>query len=359
LEAKKLFLRIISVGAAILIISGGYVINKAFTGNTKFEAEEVFVYVPTDSKYEDVKKILAPYIENQAKIDWVASKRDYDSNVKAGKFLLKKGMSSFSIVRALRLNIPVKLAFNNQEKVQDLFVRIATKKGGEWLEKANQIKVYLKSAEQILSQVSGFIQDIEEKDFLSVYEKIKQSWNSIKPENDLIPNANWDYKLMAELYQVKNKAESWLANVLTGSRAGGQMTDEVKQIWSAIDSILTLSLTKHKIPDFSHLYKKNQFQVEYPEAEQLNSNQVKELIAIYSGGMKGEKNNILVTALNRVNQEIIVLGNTIDETYKATLASGGASAQVFIHAKQEFDAVMKKQKQIENVFIIVEMPKHM
>ena len=126
MEAKKLFLRIISIGAAIIIISGGYVINKAFTGNTKFEEEEVYVYVPTDSKYEDVKKILAPYIENQSKIDWVASKRDYDSNVKAGKFLLKKGMSSFSIVRALRLNIPVKLAFNNQEKVQDLFVRIAS-----------------------------------------------------------------------------------------------------------------------------------------------------------------------------------------------------------------------------------------
>lgn len=126
MEAKKLFLRIISIGAALIIISGGYVINKAFTGNTKFEQEEVFVYVPTDSKYEDVKKILAPYIENQSKIDWVASKRNYDSNVKSGKFLLKKGMSSFSIVRALRLNTPVKLAFNNQEKVQDLFVRIAS-----------------------------------------------------------------------------------------------------------------------------------------------------------------------------------------------------------------------------------------
>ena len=71
MEAKKLFLRIISIGAAIIIISGGYVINKAFTGNTKFEEEEVYVYVPTDSKYEDVKKILAPYIENQSKIDWV------------------------------------------------------------------------------------------------------------------------------------------------------------------------------------------------------------------------------------------------------------------------------------------------
>lgn len=126
MDAKKLFFRIISIGAAIIIISGGYIINKAFTGNTKFEEEEIYVYIPTDSKYEDVKKILAPYVENQSKIDWVASKREYDSNVKAGKFLLKKGMSSFSIVRALRLNIPVKLAFNNQEKVQDLFVRLAS-----------------------------------------------------------------------------------------------------------------------------------------------------------------------------------------------------------------------------------------
>ena len=60
--AKKLFLRIISIGAVLIMIFGGYVINKAFTGNTKFEENEVFVYVPTDSKYEDVKKIIAPLL---------------------------------------------------------------------------------------------------------------------------------------------------------------------------------------------------------------------------------------------------------------------------------------------------------
>lgn len=124
--AKKLFGRIVVIGLLLIAVVGGYVINKAFTSNTKFNEEEVFVYVPTGSDYEDVKKILTNYVENQEKIDWVASQRSYDTNVKAGKFLLKKGMSSFSIVRALRLNVPVKLAFNNQEKVQDLFVRIAS-----------------------------------------------------------------------------------------------------------------------------------------------------------------------------------------------------------------------------------------
>lgn len=124
--AKKIFVKIVIFGLLILSVLGGYVINKAFTSNTKFNEDEVYVYVPTDSDYEAVKKILAPYIENQEKIDWVAAKRSYDVNVKSGKFLLKKGMSSFSIVRALRLNVPVKLAFNNQEKIQDLFERMAS-----------------------------------------------------------------------------------------------------------------------------------------------------------------------------------------------------------------------------------------
>ena len=35
-------------------------------------------------------------------------------------------MSSFSIVRSLRLPVPVKLAFNNQERVDKLFERIAS-----------------------------------------------------------------------------------------------------------------------------------------------------------------------------------------------------------------------------------------
>lgn len=122
---KKLFTRIILGGLLVILVGGGYVGSKAFTSNTKFEDNEVFVYVPTGSTYEDVKKILAPYVENQDKIDWVASKRGYNTNVKPGKFLLKKGMSSFSIVRSLRLNVPVKLSFNNQERIEDLFARLS------------------------------------------------------------------------------------------------------------------------------------------------------------------------------------------------------------------------------------------
>lgn len=123
---KKVVTKIVVVVLLVGILFGGYVVNKAFTSNTKFQEEEVFVYVPTGSNYDAVKKIIAPYVDNQDKIDWVASKRGYMENVKSGKFLLKRGMSSFSIVRSLRLPVPVKLAFNNQESVEKLFERIAS-----------------------------------------------------------------------------------------------------------------------------------------------------------------------------------------------------------------------------------------
>ena len=123
---KKIIIKIVVGVLLVGVLLGGYLINKIFTSNTKFEQEEVYVYIPTGSNYEAVKKIIAPYVENLDKVDWVASKRGYMENVKSGKFLLKKGMSSFSIVRSLRLPVPVKLAFNNQERVDKLFERIAS-----------------------------------------------------------------------------------------------------------------------------------------------------------------------------------------------------------------------------------------
>lgn len=123
---KKIIIKIVVGVLLVGVLLGGYLINKIFTSNTKFDQEEVYVYIPTGSNYEAVKKIIAPYVENLDKVDWVASKRGYTENVKSGKFLLKKGMSSFSIVRSLRLPVPVKLAFNNQESVDKLFERIAS-----------------------------------------------------------------------------------------------------------------------------------------------------------------------------------------------------------------------------------------
>jgi UPF0755 protein len=120
--------KIITISAvaiiSVLLIYGFILISKIFSSNTKFEEKEVYVYVPRDANYADVKKILAPYIKNFDNFEMVAEKRDYPENVKSGRFLLKKDMNNIDLVRAMRSNIPVKLVFNNQERLENFAGRI-------------------------------------------------------------------------------------------------------------------------------------------------------------------------------------------------------------------------------------------
>ncbi|UWY28344.1 endolytic transglycosylase MltG [Flavobacterium sp. TR2] len=120
--------KIITISAvaiiSVLLIYGFILISKIFSSNTKFEEKEVYVYVPTDANYADVKKILAPYVKNFDNFELVAEKRDYPQNVKSGRFLLKKDMNNIDLVRAMRSNIPVKLVFNNQERLENFAGRI-------------------------------------------------------------------------------------------------------------------------------------------------------------------------------------------------------------------------------------------
>jgi UPF0755 protein len=111
---------------SVLIIYGFILISRIFSANTKFEEKELYVYVPTGANYTDVKKILEPYIKNFEDFEMVANKRSYPENVKSGRFLLKKDMNNIDLVRALRSNVPVKLAFNNQERLENFAGRVGS-----------------------------------------------------------------------------------------------------------------------------------------------------------------------------------------------------------------------------------------
>ncbi|WP_017498633.1 endolytic transglycosylase MltG [Flavobacterium sp. WG21] len=111
---------------SVLLVYGFILISKIFSANTKFEEKELYVYVPTGAKYTDVKKILEPYIKNFEDFEMVANKRSYPENVKSGRFLLKKDMNNIDLVRAMRSNVPVKLAFNNQERLENFAGRVGS-----------------------------------------------------------------------------------------------------------------------------------------------------------------------------------------------------------------------------------------
>jgi UPF0755 protein len=122
---KKLKTIVIALGI-IGIVVASIIYVKFFSSNTNFSKEEIYVTVPTGSTYEDVKKIITPYVNGLSGFELMASLRKYDENVKPGRFLLKKGMGNFALVAAMRRNVPVKLAFNNQERLENLCVRVSS-----------------------------------------------------------------------------------------------------------------------------------------------------------------------------------------------------------------------------------------
>lgn len=123
----KRIIAIVSVAVAAGLIIYGYILYRdIFAGNTKFTEKELYVNIPTNATYDEALNILKPYLEDVGRFASTAAKKSYPQNVKAGRFLLKRGMNSNEIVNALRQNIAVKLAFNNQERIEDLAGRIAT-----------------------------------------------------------------------------------------------------------------------------------------------------------------------------------------------------------------------------------------
>ncbi len=123
---KKITSIVSVVFIAALLIYGIKLYRDIFSDNTKFSENEFFVHIPSDATYEDVKKIISPFIENMDYFEMVASKRSYIENVKSGRFLFKKGMNSFELVSTLRQNVPVKLAFNNQERLENVVGRVGS-----------------------------------------------------------------------------------------------------------------------------------------------------------------------------------------------------------------------------------------
>ncbi|NJB35890.1 endolytic transglycosylase MltG [Croceivirga sp. JEA036] len=124
---KKVIWATALLGLLVCGIFAYYVYSAIFTPNTVFSNEEAYVFIPSDAGFGEVMQQLAPLLDDADSFVAVARRKGYTTNVKGGKYALKKGMNNNEIVNALRSgNLPVKVTFNNQESVATLSGRIAT-----------------------------------------------------------------------------------------------------------------------------------------------------------------------------------------------------------------------------------------
>ena len=123
---KKILWVIAIIGVIIAAFFANYVYSAMFKPNTKFNNESAYIYIPTNANYQDIREQLLPLLSDIDKFDALATRKKYTTNIKAGKYAIKKGMSNNDIINSIRSNnLPIKVSFNNQETLEDLAGRIA------------------------------------------------------------------------------------------------------------------------------------------------------------------------------------------------------------------------------------------
>lgn len=124
---KKILWAIALIGLVVFAVIAYNIYGAMFSPNTNFEEDVKYIYVSNSDNYRDVKAQLEPLLNDIDGFDALARQKKYISNVKPGKYKITKGMNNNAIINSIRSNnIPVKVAFNNQNSLEDLAGRIAT-----------------------------------------------------------------------------------------------------------------------------------------------------------------------------------------------------------------------------------------
>ena len=123
---KKILIAIALIGLIIAGLFANYIYGVMLVDNTAFNNNEAYIYVPSNATYADVREQLKPLLKDIDKFDALANQKKYVSNIKAGRFVVKKGMNNNDIINSIRSkNLPIKIVFNNQTNLETLAGRIS------------------------------------------------------------------------------------------------------------------------------------------------------------------------------------------------------------------------------------------
>ncbi|MFL1011346.1 endolytic transglycosylase MltG [Flavisericum labens] len=138
---KKILIAIVILGLVAAAFFAHFVYNAMLRPNTAFNNEVAYIFVPTNASYQEVRSQLEPLLDDMDSFDALAERKKYTSNIKAGRFEIKKGMSNNDIINSIRsINLPIKLSFNNQESLEKLAGRVSSQIEADSLSVLNSMK---------------------------------------------------------------------------------------------------------------------------------------------------------------------------------------------------------------------------
>ena len=126
---RLIFWRVIILSFIILVLSATYtaydLYKKVLRPNVVLtENSDPYLYIPSHSDFDKVCRILADrgLVRNINSFIWVAEKKNYTNQIKAGRYKIKKGMNNNDLVNLLRSGEQeaVRLSFQNLRTLEQL-----------------------------------------------------------------------------------------------------------------------------------------------------------------------------------------------------------------------------------------------
>ncbi|MEO7766572.1 MAG: endolytic transglycosylase MltG, partial [Ferruginibacter sp.] len=112
-----------------LLCMAAFATWRLFGSNTAFDESKKSFYIKTGSNFNNVMEELSAQgiVKNPGTFQWVAMRLGYDTKVKAGRYLIEKGSSIYTIIKKLRSGrqTPVNLVINKLRTKEDLAKKIA------------------------------------------------------------------------------------------------------------------------------------------------------------------------------------------------------------------------------------------
>ena len=125
----RLSLLIVFVGVLISVIVVFNKYQSVFTSNVELKEDHIFFYIPTGSTYDEVYSQIIDLniLINKKSFKWVSNRKEYPSNVKAGRYRIKDGMNNNELVNMLRAGNqePVMVIFNNLRTLDQLAGKVS------------------------------------------------------------------------------------------------------------------------------------------------------------------------------------------------------------------------------------------
>lgn len=301
---KRILFAIVLLGLVAAAFFANFVYSAMFKPNTAFEKNRAFIYIPSNSTYQDVRELINPLVKDLDKFDALAERKQYTTNIKPGKFVIEKGMSNNDIINSIRSNnIPIKLSFNNQETLANLAGRIAS---------------------QIEADSLSLLNAFEEEDFLN-----KNKFNRNTVLGMFVPNSyEFFWNTSAEKFR-------------------NRMLTEYRNFWneSRLNKAQALGLSENKVVTLASIVQKETSKVdERPRVAGVYLNRLKR-------GMPLQADPTVIFAIkqrsgdfNAVIKRVLYKDLEIDSPYNTYKYPGIPPGPISMPDISSIDAVLNAEK---------------